>query len=70
MSLLCLSNDDRIKIDKCKYQKDIVNYIISNRTFFESLSDDDVNYYFKTFKSYRRYRIKLNIISFFKCRVG
>lgn len=44
----------------------LFTYLIENRTFIESLSDEDIKHFYKCFKIYRKNRIKKKIIIFFK----
>lgn len=46
-------------------KKDLLDYLVQNRIFIGSLSDEDIKYYFKTFKLFRRQRLKRRIKQFF-----
>lgn len=54
--------EDKIKdINK----KVLFNYLIENRIFIESLTDEDIKRYYKIFSSLRKNRIKQKIFNFF-----
>lgn len=55
--------EDKIKdVDK----KDLFEYLIQNRIFIDSLTDDELKRYKKTFLLYYRVRLKSKIRRFFK----
>ncbi len=54
--------EEKIKdIDK----KDLFNYLIQNRIFLESLTDEDIKYYKKIFNNISKLRFKRKIKLFF-----
>lgn len=55
--------EDTIKdLDK----RDLFTYLIEDRIFIESLSDENIKHYYKCFKLYHKNIIKKKIVNFFR----